>query len=107
MADYQEMVALLRNAGIRAEVYLGSGKFGAQIKYADKRNSPCVIIQGSDEKSRGEVLIKDCFQGAKNSSITDRDEYKAAQEKVQYPVSADKIVEAVCEVLARHDVRWN
>jgi histidyl-tRNA synthetase len=105
--DYQEMVMLLRNAGIRAELYLGSGKFGAQIKYADKRNSPCVIIQGSDEKVRGEVLIKDCFQGAKNATITDRDEYKAAQARVQYPVSEDDIVEAVREVLARHDVRWN
>jgi histidyl-tRNA synthetase len=107
VADYQKMVAALRNAGIRAELYLGNPKnMGNQLKYADKRNSPCVIIQGSDEKSRGEVLIKDCFQGAKNSSITDRDEYKAAQEKVQYPVSADRIVDAVREVLARHDVRW-
>jgi histidyl-tRNA synthetase len=107
VADYQKMVAALRAANIRAELYLGNPKnMGNQLKYADKRNSPCVIIQGSDEKARGEVLIKDCFQGAKNSSITDRDEYKAAQEKVQYPVSADRIVEAVREVLARHDVKW-
>jgi histidyl-tRNA synthetase len=107
IGDYQEMVMLLRDAGIRAELYLGSGKFGAQIKYADKRNSPCVIIQGSDEKSRGGVLIKDCFQGAKNAAITDREEYKAAQAKVQYPVSEDDIIEAVREVLDRHEVKWN
>ena len=41
----------LRNANIRAELYLGNPKnMGNQLKYADKRNSPCVIIQGSDEK---------------------------------------------------------
>jgi histidyl-tRNA synthetase len=41
MADYQAMVAELRGAGIRAEVYLGNPKnFGNQLKYADKRNSP-------------------------------------------------------------------
>ena len=43
IADYQQMVASLRNAGIRAELYLGSGKFGPQMKYADKRNYRVVI----------------------------------------------------------------
>ena len=38
---------------------------GNQLKYADRRNSPCVIIQGSDEKARGEVQIKDLIEGAK------------------------------------------
>ena len=52
LADYQNMVAKLRAADIRAELYLGSGKFGAQMKYADKRNAPCVVIQGSDEKAK-------------------------------------------------------
>ena len=50
LSDYQRMVAALREAGIRAELYLGAGKFGPQMKYADKRNAPCVVIQGSDEK---------------------------------------------------------
>jgi histidyl-tRNA synthetase len=60
VADYQKMVASLRTAGIRAELYLGNPKnMGNQLKYADRRNAPCVIIQGSDEKARGEVQIKD------------------------------------------------
>jgi histidyl-tRNA synthetase len=106
ISDYQQMVTLLRDNDIRAELYLGSGKFGAQMKYADKRNAPCAVIQGSDEKLRGEVLIKDCFQGAKNAAITDREEYKAAQAKVQYAVPEEKLLDAVREVLARHDVKW-
>ncbi len=64
IADYQKMVAALRSAGIRAELYLGSGKFGAQMKYADKRGSPCAVIQGGDEKAKGEVQIKDLILGA-------------------------------------------
>ena len=66
IADYQQMVATLRNAGIRAELYLGNPKHsvGQQIKYADKRGSPCVVIQGGDEKAKGEVQIKDLILGA-------------------------------------------
>ncbi len=55
----------LRNANIRAELYLGNPKnMGNQLKYADKRNSPCVIIQGSDEKANGKIQIKDLILGA-------------------------------------------
>ena len=76
LADYQQMVASLRGAGIRAELYLGSGKFGAQMKYADKRNAPCTVIQGSDEKAKGEVTIKDLVIGAELSKLEKgRDEY--------------------------------
>ncbi|HXF89306.1 MAG TPA: histidine--tRNA ligase, partial [Xanthobacteraceae bacterium] len=57
IADYQRMVAALRNAGIRAELYLGQGKFGAQMKYADRRGSPCAVIQGPDEKAKGVVQV--------------------------------------------------
>ncbi len=47
MADYQAMVGELRQAGIRAEVYLGNPKnFGNQLKYADKRGSPVAVIEG-------------------------------------------------------------
>ena len=70
VADYQKMVAALRNADIRAELYLGNPKnMGNQLKYADRRNWPCVIIQGSDEKARGEVQIKDLIEGAKAAEL--------------------------------------
>ena len=51
---------------IRAELYLGNPKnnLGSQLKYADKRGSPCAIIQGGDEKAQGEVQIKDLILGA-------------------------------------------
>jgi histidyl-tRNA synthetase len=102
LADYQRMVQRLREAGIRAELYLGSGKFGAQMKYADRRNSPCVVIQGEDEKAKDQVQIKDLILGATLTGIKDRDEYLKKQAEAQFAVPEDKLVEAVRTVLARH-----
>jgi histidyl-tRNA synthetase len=102
IADYQDMVAKLRNAGIRAELYLGSGKFAPQMKYADRRNSPCVVIQGSDEKAKGEVTIKDLIVGAELAKLEKgRDEHLQKQAQAQRSVPEDRLVEAVHEVLAR------
>ncbi len=102
LADYQRMVATLRNAGIRAELYLGSSGLKAQMKYADRRGSPCVVIQGSDEKARGEVQIKDLIEGAKAAdAIASHEEWKAAR-PAQFSVSQERLVEAVREVLGRH-----
>jgi histidyl-tRNA synthetase len=103
IADYQNMVVALRNAGIRAELYLGSGKFGPQMKYADRRNSPCVVIQGSDEKAKGEVTIKDLIVGAELAKLEKgREEHLQKQAEAQRAVPEAKLVEAVREVLARH-----
>jgi histidyl-tRNA synthetase len=104
--DYQRMVSKLREAGIRAEMYLGSGKFGPQMKYADKRNSPCAVIQGGDEKLKNEVQIKDLILGAALTAIKDRDEYLKQQAEAQFAVPEDKLVDAVGQVLARHGIAW-
>jgi histidyl-tRNA synthetase len=106
LADYQQMVASLRNAGIRAELYLGSGKFGPQLKYADKRNAPCVVIQGSDEKARGEITIKDLIVGAELAKLEKgREEHLQKQAEAQQSVPEAKLVEAVRKVLARHGLK--
>jgi histidyl-tRNA synthetase len=103
LADYQNMVAKLRAAKIRAELYLGSGKFGPQMKYADKRHAPCVVIQGSDEKAKGEVTIKDLIIGAELAKLEKgREEHLQKQAEAQFAVAEEKLVEAVREVLARH-----
>jgi histidyl-tRNA synthetase len=107
VADYQKMVAQLRTEKIRAELYLGNPKnMGNQLKYADKRNSPCVIIQGSDEKANGKIQIKDLILGAGLTEIKDREEYLKKQTEAQYEVDESRLIEAVREVLARHDVKW-
>ncbi len=106
IADYQSMVAALRGAGIRAELYLGSGKFAPQMKYADRRNSPCVVIQGSDEKAKGEVTIKDLIVGAELAKLEKgRDEHLQKQAQAQRAVPEADLVSAVRQVLARHGIK--
>ena len=100
MADYQAMVAELRQAGIRAEVYLGNPKnFGNQMKYADKRQSPVVVIEGGDEKDRGVVQIKDMVLGAQLAQEASHDEWK--ERPNQYEVPRGDLIKAVRDILDR------
>ncbi|MDU6834634.1 MAG: histidine--tRNA ligase, partial [Bradyrhizobium sp.] len=70
------------------------------------RNAPCVIIQGSDEKARGEVQIKDLIEGAKAAAaIASNQEWRESR-PAQVSAKEDELVAAVREVLARHDVSW-
>ncbi len=102
VGDYQRLVARLRTEKIRAELYLGGSGMKAQMKYADRRGAPCVVIQGSDEKARGEVQVKDLIEGARAAgAIGSHEEWKAAR-PAQVSVPEDRLVEAVREVLSRH-----
>lgn len=99
MADYQKMVAELRNAGIRAEVYLGNPKnFGNQLKYADKRTSPIAVIEGADEQARGVVQIKDLILGAKMAENATLEEWK--DRPSQFEVPRDQLIAKVQDILA-------
>jgi histidyl-tRNA synthetase len=108
IADYQKMVATLRNANIRAELYLGNPKhsLGQQMKYADRRNAPCAIVQGSDERANGKIQIKDLILGAGLTDIKDREAYLKKQTEAQYEVPQASLVDEVRKILDRHGVRW-
>jgi histidyl-tRNA synthetase len=99
--DYWRMVQSLRQAGIRAEMSLGAANMGKQMKYADKRGSPLVVIQGGDEKALGQVTIKDLRLGAELASgIETRAEY-ASQRLAQVTVAEADLVKTVQEMLGR------
>jgi histidyl-tRNA synthetase len=111
VADYQKMVAALRNANIRAELYLGSPKnMGNQLKYADVRNSPVAIVQGSNEREHPEgpqVIVQDLIAGRSiGADIADRDEYLKKKAAAQEMAPEGDLVAKVREVLARHQVKW-
>jgi histidyl-tRNA synthetase len=103
MGDYQTMVAELRNAGIRAEVYLGNPKnFGNQLKYADARNSPVAVIEGGDERENGVVQIKDLALGKSlAANITTNEEWKA--QPAQMEIARGDLVAEVRKMIARAD----
>jgi histidyl-tRNA synthetase len=64
-----------------------------------------VVIQGSNEKARGEVQIKDLMVGAELAGLSkERDDYLRRQAEAQFAVREDRLVEAVRGVLARHSV---
>ena len=69
------------------------------MKYADKRNSPAVVIQGSDEKAKGEAQIKDRRRRAPAALIATNEEWKA-QRPAQISVPESELVERVREILA-------
>lgn len=63
MAKYFEIGKALRIAGIKTEVYLEPGSLGKQLKYANKKGFPFVVILGQQELDDGVVQIKDMQTG--------------------------------------------
>ncbi|WP_075218059.1 histidine--tRNA ligase [Mongoliimonas terrestris] len=99
LADYQAMVADLRRAGIPAEMYLGGSGMKAQMKYADRRNAPCAVIVGSNERANGKVQIKDLALGkALSAGISDNAQWRA-ERPAQQEVDRADLVAAVRAIL--------
>ncbi|MCO5092467.1 histidine--tRNA ligase [Bosea sp. (in: a-proteobacteria)] len=113
MPGYQAFVSALRQATdaggkplMRADLYLGTSGFNAQMKYADRRGAVCAVIQGSSEREAGTVVIKDLILGAALAAagrdVKDSAEHKARQAEAQFSVPVADLVEEVKRVLARH-----
>jgi histidyl-tRNA synthetase len=99
--DYWRMVQQLRAADIRAEMYVGTAGMKAQMKYADKRGAPLVVIQGGDEKANGHVQIKDLRLGtALAANIESREEYASAR-LAQVTVPETDLIAEVRKMLER------
>jgi len=88
------MAQELRAAGIRAEAYVGNGKMGDQMKYADKRGAAIAVIEGGDERVRGEVTLKDLVLGAELAkSVESRADWVANREAQKSVVRARLVAE--------------
>jgi histidyl-tRNA synthetase len=101
MAEYQKMVAELRAADIASEMYLGGSGMKAQLRYADKRNAPCVIIQGSQEAAEGKVQIKDLAAGKEQAAAMADNRAWREERPGQFEVAREELVEKVRELLQR------
>lgn len=103
--SYFGMVKELRAAGIRAEIYTGTSGMKAQLKYADKRMSPVAVIEGSDERAKGLVTLKDLELGAERAKeIKDRDAWAKGSD-AQTTVPRADLVAAVKKILAAQGAR--
>ncbi|MGF7158254.1 histidine--tRNA ligase [Bartonella heixiaziensis] len=106
VAGYQKMVMQLRGAGIRAELYLGASGIKAQMKYADRRQAPCVVIQGSQERESGKIQIKDLIEGARLShEIKDNQTWRESR-PAQVLVNEEQLVKTVQDILAAQRQLW-
>ncbi|KPB02547.1 histidine--tRNA ligase [Ahrensia marina] len=101
LGAYQKMVQDLRGAGIRAEMYQGNPKdFSKQMRYADKRGCPIVIIQGNEERENSKVQLKDMIEGKRQAAaIESNEEYRAARPG-QFEIDAADLVDEVKKLLA-------
>ena len=57
------LATLLRNAGVRTQIYSEQRKFKAKIQYADKLGIPYVIFLGDDEIAQGVCSVKKLATG--------------------------------------------
>ncbi len=101
LGRYQRFTQDLRNAGIRAEMFQGNPKnFGNQLKYADRRGCPLAIIQGSQEREAGTLVIKDLIEGRRQAeAIATNAEWRAAR-VAQVEIKKDDLVATVRAMLA-------
>jgi histidyl-tRNA synthetase len=96
-----QMVTELRQAGIRAEAYVGTGKFGDQMKYADKRGAAIAVIEGGDERAKGEVTIKDLALGAELAKSVESRAAWVANRQAQISVKRDALVVEIQNLLRK------
>ena len=94
----------LREAGLRAEAYVGTKKFGDQMKYADKRGAAIAVIEGADERAAGNVTLKDLKRGAELAKSIESREQWLGERQAQVTVAHDRLVQEVKAMLTRG--RW-
>jgi len=63
MKEYIEILNKLRMSNISSEIYPGEGKLKKQMEYANKINSPAVILYGDNEIKTGKVTLKNLKSG--------------------------------------------
>jgi histidyl-tRNA synthetase len=91
----------LRTAGIRAETYTGNKKFGDQLKYADKRGAAVAVIEGGDERAKGEVQLKDLALGSELAKTVESRADWVKDRPAQISVRRDALVAELRKMLAR------
>ncbi len=99
LGEYFKMAEDLRKAGIRAEVYVGTGNVTKQLKYADKRGVQFAIIMGEDELAKGEVTVKDLNLGAEMAKAIESNEEWKSSRPAQESVSREHLLNYLKENL--------
>lgn len=90
-ADYaQEVVAMLKKAGLRSEADLRNGKITYKIRELSLQKLPYILVVGAKEKAEGKVAVR--VRGGKDlGTISVEDFIKLVQEDVETRRNVNKI----------------
>ena len=105
IAQSFRLASELRQAGFRSEAYVGEAGMKAQLKYADRRGAAIAVIEGGDERARGEVTLKDLALGAELAKSTENRAAWVADRPAQQSVKRDQLVPAIRAILAAREAR--
>lgn len=90
-ADYaQEVVAMLKKAGLRSEADLRNGKITYKIRELSLQKLPYILVVGAKEKAEGKVAVR--VRGGKDlGTMSVEDFIKLVQEDVETRRNVNKI----------------
>ena len=63
IAEYLKLAGELRRSGVTVEIFSRSAKLAKQMKVANSRNVPLVLLMGPDEMSQSQAVLKDMRTG--------------------------------------------
>ncbi|RTE53159.1 histidine--tRNA ligase [Arenibacter aquaticus] len=69
-----KLVSKMRSAGIKCDVYPSSAKMQKQMKYANNRNVPYVILIGEQELANNSFVVKDMLKGGQETYSLEKPE---------------------------------
>ena len=96
---YNKLLTLLRSSNINSEIYCGDGSLKAQMKYADKRNAPAVILYGDNEIKSGTVTIKNLKLGKEVSVDVKTREDWTSSKTAQITTKVENLVNEIKKLL--------
>ncbi|MDE2463731.1 MAG: histidine--tRNA ligase [Alphaproteobacteria bacterium] len=96
-----ELARQLRQAGIRAEAYVGTKRVPDQLKYADKRGAAIAVIEGEDERTAGTIILKDLALGLELAKSIETRAAWVQERPAQTTIGRDALVEEVTRMLGR------
>lgn len=64
---YYEISSKLRSMGKKVEIYTENKKISQQLRFANKKKIPFVVIAGRRELEKGEIKIRDMDNGGENN----------------------------------------
>ena len=62
-ADVLALATRLRAAGVDADVFVGDGRLGKQLRHADRRGARYALVRGEAERASGSVTLKELATG--------------------------------------------